>query len=233
MKVLFVAPDGDLHVGAELARVASGNQVTVLDGLVDSQKLELALHEQYDVIHFAQHGNRGILQMSDGVLGAADLVSMLGWQTSVQLVVVNACNSVAIGIVIHNALHVPVVAHDAPISDGAALTFAEAFYRALRTPRMTVAQAYERALRVLQVQYPDEARTPQLLNGDMASTHELDELRQYIEAGFARFDARLQKVERAVAMLGEGRHVFLQYVMVILLLLLLVAQVMATWMSMR
>lgn len=211
---------------SELTRIAQGVNLMVLGDAVDRAKLELALRNgQYDAVHLATHGELDGVELSDGTLGAVDLVSMLSFQTHLGFVVINACNSVAVGICLHNALHVPVVAHDAPITDGAAITFAESFYRALRSPNMGLEQAFERAVRVLQLRYAAEARTPQLINGDMASLDGLRALRREIELGFARFDERLGRVEEAMGYLHDERSRVLQYATVALLAALLAAQI--------
>lgn len=228
MRILFVAPEVSgapaLATGGELARVASGNQVRVCDGPVDRSKLEAFFGEQFDCVHFAQHGDRPGLWLSDGVLEVTDLTSMLEGQRELRLLVVNACNSVATGIMLHNAFHVPVVAHDAPITDGAAVAFAETFYRAMRSREALVHTAFERAVRTLQVRFPEDARTPQLINGDMADKHCLQLLRTEMDEAFQHFNVRLDGMEAKVDSLNDSRHQRTQMMIVVLLAALVVAQ---------
>lgn len=224
MRILFVAPTAELATISELGRVASGNTISVLDGIVDRRKLELALGDgQFDVVHFAQHGSRAGLELSDGVIEVGDLVSMLQPQTRLRLLFVNACNSAATGIELHNAFHVPVVAHDALITDKAAVAFAETFYRALRTAE--IREAFSRALRTLQVRFPDEARTPQLINGDMASLVGLTEIRNEIREAFQGIYQRLDKVEATMNALDCERADRRQRLELMLLVALLLAQI--------
>lgn len=228
MRILFVAPAapglGLLDTGAELARIASGNQINVCDGNVDRTKLELSLRDgQFDVVHFAQHGSRRGLELTDGTLEVADLVSMLEPQKALKLLFVNACNSVATGIELHNAFHVPTVAHDAPINDRAAVAFAETFYRAWRAT--DIGSAFERGIKTLQVRFPEEARTPQLINGDMADKACMDGLRAEMTRGFQALNTRMDGIEVAVTELNNGRSKGVATMTITLLVLLLIAQV--------
>ncbi len=226
MRILFVAPgETGLNTGTELARIAAGNQLEICDSAVDRGKLEAFLgNRMFDVIHFSQHGNRNGLVFSDGLLEVADLTSMLERQTQLKLLVVNACDSVATGISLHNAFHVPVVAHDAPITDAAAVAFSEVFYRALRNPQVAISVAFERALHTLQVRFANDARTPQLINGDMADKKCLLELRQEIASGFDHFNARLDALEVMMDGLNDSRGRTMQLMIVYLLVALLIAQ---------
>jgi hypothetical protein len=226
MRILFVAPVVagmvELVQNAELARVASGNQISVCDGTVDRAKLSSFLRPEnsFDVVHFAQHGQRLGLELSDGTLDVGDLVSMLANQRTMRLLFVNACQSVATGIELHNAFHVPVLAHDAPIGDGAAVAFAETFYRAMGSGA-DIGTAFGRGLRTLQVRFPCDARTPQIINGDMASEREIHAL---LKALRAEMNARLDVVEGKVDALNDMRHWRIQLMIVGLLALLVVAQ---------
>lgn len=228
MRILFVAPvdaQAPLATGGELARTAGGNSLEVCDGNVDRSKLESYLSGgQFDVVHFAQHGNRLGLDLADGTLEVADLLSMLERQTALRLIFINACNSAATGITLHNAMHIPVIAHDAPIEDKAALAFAETFYRALRSPGVQIGTAFERGVHTLQARFRDDARTPQLINGDMADKQGLQKLSRDLDAAFQHFNTRLDRVEAKVDAMNDNRHRRLQTVIVALLAALLIAQ---------
>ena len=228
MRILFVAPvvAGALSLGTgdELARIAGGNSLEVCDGAVDRGKLDAFLERQFDVIHFAQHGSRAGLELSDGVLEVADLTSMLERQQGLRLLFVNACNSVATGISLHNAFHVPVVAHDAPIDDRAAVAFAETLYRALRSSDALIHTAFERAVRTLQVRFPSDARTPQLINGDMADKHCMQLLRTEMDDAFRHVNSRLDGIEMKMDKLRNERDRRTQMMIVLLLAVLVAAQ---------
>jgi FtsP/CotA-like multicopper oxidase with cupredoxin domain len=226
MRVLFVAPTAGLQSNLELAKVASGNRIVVCDGQVDRSKLDSYLRgEQFEVIHFALHGSRLGLELTDGILEVSDLVSMLDSQTILRFMMVNACNSAAIAIALHNDLHVPVVAHDAEITDNAAIAFSETFYRALRgnDSRMGINLAFERAVRTLQARYPTDARTPQLINGDMASRACLEDLRRDMQAGFHDINTRIDMLMARDTATADKLHALSHDRRVRMLMLILMA----------
>ena len=122
MRLLFIAPTSSLAHGAELSRIGSGMTLEIIDGLLDRAGLERALHDaDADIVHFCGHGGMSVLELGDGALDAGDLVSMLGNLRKVKFFVINACDSLSVGIAIHNTLHVPVIAMDAEIEDRAAV----------------------------------------------------------------------------------------------------------------
>lgn len=228
MHILFVAPQSNLAADAELAHIAAGNQIDMCVGYVDRAKLALALGgREYEVVHFAQHGTRALLALSDGLLEAGELVAMLqARQHNLRFIVLNSCESIAAAITLHNALMIPVVAHNAPIDDAAAVRFAEAFYRNIAVG-MSVEAAVEAARTVLLRIYPTEAGSPTLINGARASvadlgakmdglSHDMAGIRREVSAGFARVDARIDGLQ-----LTGSRHVRIGAKIVIALLAVL------------
>lgn len=241
VRVLIVVPQpapglSDLKTSAELVRVVSGNQATILDGNVDRAKLEMALGgQQFDVLHFAQHGDRGVLWLTDGELEMSDLISMLEPQRRVRLIILNACNSAAVASRIHNRFHIPVLYHDAPIGDEAAVRLSETFYRAFRATNGNVEESYERSVDTLARLFPKDARTPQLINGDDVTQGRLAEclgdVGKRIEAMHAeqeqvyeQFNARLDVIEGKMDALNTERGQRLMLLLLLLVGLLIVAQ---------
>ena len=68
-------------------------------------------------------------------MSEAELVSLMSSQKALQFVFLACCNGYEAAGGIHNALHVPVVAYNAPIDDRAAVEFARGFYRSWRRDR--------------------------------------------------------------------------------------------------
>lgn len=219
MNVLLVMPaQGGVSADRELLGILQGQlQVRVLSGMVDRQKLSLALaNEQYDAVHFAQHGARLLLELGDGALTATELVSMLRRQKAMRFVVLNSCDSIATGIEIHNALMVPTVAMNAPIDDAAAVRFAEAFYGEVRAGS-TIMAAVEAGRAVLARLFPQQTATPQLINGSSATIDDLmsrlntctgdmkadmNAMREQLADAFQHLDRRTDKIELLVGELS-------------------------------
>ena len=86
-------------------------------------------------------------------MSEAELVSLISAQKALQFVVLACCNGYETAGGIHNELHVPVVAYNAPIEDRAAVEFARGFYRSWRRDR-DVGQAVDRGREALAVLYP-------------------------------------------------------------------------------
>lgn len=219
MHILFVAPRSNLDTGTELTRVASGNRPEIVSGAVDRAGLERAMRAaQYDAIHFAGHGGKGVLELTDGLMDEADLVSMCEDQKQLKFIVINACNSLALGTTLHNALHVPIIAHDAEIGDHAANRFVETFYRAYKQTGR-VKEAFERGGRTLERLFPDEATTPVMINGDMATTGQLNDCLDYVGKEIGAMRNQLDDIERNVSELrasrGDARTFFVLAVVII------------------
>ena len=109
------------------------------------QTVELVLDGavQFGIVHILAHGSTSVLDFGDERMSEAELVSLISAQKALQFVVLACCNGYEAAGGIHNALHVPVVAYNAPIEDRAAVEFARGFYRSWRRDR-DVGQAVDR-----------------------------------------------------------------------------------------
>ena len=108
-------------------------------------------------------------------MSEAELVSLISAQKALQFVVLACCNGYETAGGIHNALHVPVVAYNAPIEDRAAVEFARGFYRSWRRDR-DVGQAVDRGREALAVLYPSrgaEGAADQRGHGDAVRVRRL------------------------------------------------------------
>jgi len=237
MRLLFIAPTTNLAHGAELSRVASGMTIDVIDGLLDRAGLGRALREaEADIVHFCGHGGKSVLELGDGLLDKGDLVSMLSGLRAAKVFVINACESASLGIAIHNALHVPVIAMDAEIDDRAAVRFAESFYRAYRASG-SVGGAFDTARDTLLRVHPDQASAPVLINGDMATGAALEECMAYVKAQLGELRTQLAGIEGNVKEMKTQQPQFTRhmlrfaYIALALLVLLVVAQAATPWLN--
>lgn len=239
MKILAVAPAvGELQVMSEIARILTGHQVTALTGYVDRSKVEMALaQEQFDVVQIVGHGDHGVLGWSDGSVEGEDFLSMLQPQKHLRFIVLNACDSVSIGIMLHNRLHIPIVATDAPVEDGIAVRFVETFYRAYKATQGGLHDAFGRARETVLRLAPAQARVYQLINGDMITAEKLavcmdgvaDRLAE-MTATMQALDVRLTGLERQNVQVMRQRISWNRMLLVVLLLLLL-AQLLTPWLN--
>ena len=98
------------------------------------QTVELALDGavQFEIVHVLAHGvaslTASVLDFGGERMSEAELVSLMSSQKALQFVFLACCNGYEAAGGIHNALHVPVVAYNAPIEDRAAVEFARGFY---------------------------------------------------------------------------------------------------------
>ena len=105
------------------------------------QTVELALDGavQFEIVHVLAHGvaslAASVLDFGGERMSEAELVSLISSQKALQFVFLACCNGYEAAGGIHNALHVPVVAYNAPIEDRAAVEFARGFYRSWRRER--------------------------------------------------------------------------------------------------
>jgi hypothetical protein len=201
MKLLFIAPQSNLSSHAELSRIASGNHMEIVDGLLDRAGLERALREPADVAHFCGHGGKHLLELSDGLIDSADLVSMLDAQREAKFFFVNACDSLSVATAIHNSLHIPVIAHDKPIDDKAAVRFAERFYREYKRS-CDVGRAFEAARETLMRLFPAEANTPVLING--CKQDSMDYLTRELTSVFEHFNTRLDSQDKRLEAIEDN-----------------------------
>jgi hypothetical protein len=184
-----------LGPGFEVQLVRAANRQTVelaLDGAV-----------QFGIVHVLAHGATSVLDFGGERMSEAELVSLISSQKALQFVFLACCNGYEAAGGIHNALHVPVVAYNAPIDDRAAVEFARGFYRSWRRDR-DVSQAVDRGREALAVLYPSEAPKVRLINGDMvtpsafgACMGKIDERLDRMGVQLAGIEARLDRIEAA------------------------------------
>jgi hypothetical protein len=236
MRILMIVPASDIGMASEVMTLANGHLIDICSGNVDRAKLTLALGSTaYDVLHFAQHGNRLGLQFSDGLLEAGELVGMLlKTQRQLKFILLNACDSIPTAIEIHNALLVPVIAHNSAISDAVAIRFCEAFYRNLRV--MDLHAAFASAQVMLMRLFPESAAIPQLINGGRATIDELGlkldicaghmtQLQQEMSEALEQVNIRMSEMSEALEQTAGGRQRKVGIVTITLLGLLLLAQI--------
>ena len=176
-----------LGSGFEVSLVRAANRQTVelvLDGAV-----------QFGIVHILAHGSTSVLDFGDERMSEAELVSLISAQKALQFVVLACCNGYETAGGIHNALHVPVVAYNAPIEDRAAVEFARGFYRSWRRDQ-NVGQAVDRGREALAVLFPTEAGKVRLLNGDMVTPSAFG-------ACMGKIDARLDQLVGDVAGINQ------------------------------
>jgi hypothetical protein len=212
MKILIIANRTPELVRQypELARVADGNQCTILDGFVTSQAVELALdHEQFDVVHIAGHGTLHVLELADGLITTDWLVRRLRGQCNLRLIFINSCDSIDIGAMIHTELHVGVIANRAPVSDESAYTFAREVYGALARGA-TINEAYDEARDASTTLYPTSVR-PLLLDGraleaEVFQTEVLAKLAALAQMGKEN-RARIERQDEVIGTIFTNRNV--------------------------
>ena len=196
------------------------------------QTVELALDGavQFGIVHILAHGATSVLDFGGERMSEAELVSLISAQKALQFVVLACCNGYETAGGIHNELHVPVVAYNAPIEDRAAVEFARGFYRSWRRER-DVGQAMDRGREALAVLYPSEAPKVRLLNGDMvtpaafgACMGKIDERLEAMAQGMALLTAQLAGIEARLDKIESVPERWL-IVGVVLIVVLIVAQV--------
>lgn len=227
MHILFIAPASNLDTATELTSLTRGNLLETVTGAVDRAGLDRALRgAQYDVLHFAGHGGKGVLELTDGLLDEADLVTMCQVQKRLLFIVVNACDSLALAAALHNTLHVPVIAHDDEIGDAAAKRFVETYYRAYQQTN-DIGESFKRAMRTIERLFKDESNTPVLINGDMVTDGELNNCMAFVREEIGAMRGQLNTIEADVAEL-KGKQPRTLWT---LLTLLLLAQLLTPWLN--
>ena len=168
--MLVLSSGSGLDIAGELGAVLGPGFEVSLVRAANRQTVELVLDGavQFGIVHILAHGATSVLDFGDERMSEAELVSLISAQKALQFVVLACCNGYETAGGIHNELHVPVVAYNAPIEDRAAVEFARGFYRSWRRDR-DVGQAVDRGREALAVLYPTEAPKVRLLNGDMVT----------------------------------------------------------------
>jgi CHAT domain-containing protein len=167
MRLLIVAPNVGLQAVQEVLAAVEGSQATVLHGTVSAREvLNRIATGGYQVVHFATHGDRHVLQASDGLVPDDLLEQALRASGSVQLVVLNACASVHTAAQIYHAGVPQVIAWRDAVEDRVAGWWAGIFYRHLSLSHEPW-EAYHGAVEALQKHHPGQ-EIPIWLNGRLA-----------------------------------------------------------------
>ena len=224
-RVLVMSSGNGLDIAGELGAILGPGFEVSLVRAANRQTVELVLDgvTQFGIVHILAHGTTSVLDFGGERMSEAELVSLMSSQQALQFVFLACCNGYEAAGGIHNALHVPVVAYNAPIEDRAAVEFARGFYRSWRRDR-DVSQAVDRGREALAVLFPSEAGKVRLLNGDMVTPGAFD-------ACMGKIDARLDQLVGDVAGINQRLDRMDQYprrwlyVGLLLGVLLIVAQV--------
>ena len=194
-RVLVLSSGSGLDIAGELGAVLGPGFEVSLVWAANRQTVELALDGavQFGIVHVLAHGATSVLDFGGERMSEAELVSLMSSQQALQFVFLACCNGYEAAGGIHNALHVPVVAYNAPIDDRAAVEFARGFYRSWRRDR-DVEKAVDRGRDALAALYPSEAPKVRLINGDMVTPRIFD-------ACMGRIDERLEAMSQGRALL--------------------------------
>jgi len=119
--VLVVAPDAGLpNVEAEVRALSDAlHPVSLRNGVTVRDVTERITRQSWDVIWFACHGTTEGVQLTDGILDTATLVSLVR-TSGAKLVVLNTCESDMVGIYLWALTGAAVVATLSAIPDKAA-----------------------------------------------------------------------------------------------------------------
>jgi len=181
MRILLIAPASDLQVLSELIAAAGGqNTPTILNGLVTHREVLSNLRStQFDIIHFAGHGNTMQLELSDGPLSVEMFVNALGDKRP-RLIVLNACRSLVPAARLHSHGADYVVGWRDDVGDNVANQFAVTFYNSLKLSD-SVSSAFRTAIQLLDSTHPG-VEIPVVLNGrQRALTEQVSDLQQRID----------------------------------------------------
>jgi len=121
--VAIVAPDSDVQsVAQEVRAVTMALPSSPLVGTVtvlDVMHL-LTSGQEWDILWFAAHGTADGVQVSDGLVPTATLITLVR-NCNVRLVVLNTCESEQVAMYLHVQTGVSVVCTIAPVGDRTAL----------------------------------------------------------------------------------------------------------------
>jgi hypothetical protein len=203
LRVLVLVSGSGLDVFGELATILGPGFEVSLVRAANRQAVALALdgREQYGIVHILAHGATSVLDFGGERMSEAELVGLIEAQKALQFVFLACCNGYEMAGAVHNALHVPVVAYNAPIEDWAAVEFARGFYRSWRRDRH-VGVAVDRGRDALLVLFPFEVGKVRLINGDMvtpgafaACVGKIDERLERMAAQLTGIEGRLDRIE--------------------------------------
>jgi CHAT domain-containing protein len=133
MRVLVVAPGSELDNVEDWVSSARGNELSVLNGVVNKRELLSCISGgKFQIIHFAVHGCRDAIELSDKPITKAELRNALNAAGSVELVVLAACKSSHIANQLYQAGVPRVLCWPGDVSDRVAALWASTFYSSLR-----------------------------------------------------------------------------------------------------
>ena len=145
-----------LDIAGELGAIlGSGFEVSLVRA-ANRQTVELALDGavQFGIVHILAHGATSVLDFGGERMSEAEIVSLMSSQQALQFVFLACCNGYEAAGGIHNALHVPVVAYNAPIDDRRRSSLRAAFIglgggiRTWRRPSIGAARRWRCCIRV-------------------------------------------------------------------------------------
>lgn len=143
-KILVIAPDHDNlpKTGIELSAVQRYHDAKVLRGVVrDTDIAEAITQDKYEVIWFVTHGTEYGVMMSDGILETSALIQYAK-QDSVDLVVLNTCDSETAALRIAGEAHVDVICTISPVDNRDAIRLGQLLAAELANT-ITYREAYE------------------------------------------------------------------------------------------
>lgn len=196
---LIIAPATDLeYAQAEVQRIANAGLPNVRL-LIDNVTLRCVVDElsqPYDAIWFVSHGTQDGIQLEDGMLSPSLLVQLLRAHPP-QLLVINTCSSLRVGIRAYEALRCAVVATLIDIPDLVAFVTTVRLAQALGRG-LDVTKAYMEAR-------PDENREYLLMNGHVAmnAKSKLDDTHRLLLRLYSKVDSmeeRLSHVQEQAVM---------------------------------
>jgi len=165
MRVLVIAARSALQNKEDWLSAMTGHQVAVLDGVVTVREaLGRIASGEYELVHFAGHGDMDTLVVSDGVIPGNLLEDALRAAGGVELVILGACRSVTIGAMLYMAGVPRVLSWRDEVSDEVAGLWARTFYQSLALSK----DIWEATLTAGEEVRRTGAETPIYLNGRMA-----------------------------------------------------------------
>ena len=189
--------EGGVQAGDAGESVPAIPPVDVSTRAANRQTVELALDGavQFGIVHILTHGGGVCAGFRRRTVERSRACESDQCAEGPTILVLACCNGYETTGGIHNELHVPVVAYNAPIEDRAAVEFARGFYRSWRRDQ-NVSQAVDREREALAVLFASEAGKVRLLNGDMVTPSAFG-------ACMGRIDERLDAVAAELAGINQ------------------------------
>jgi hypothetical protein len=132
MSTLVIAPQSNINNVIDWVSSANGRSLKVLNGYVTVREvLALIASGQFRILHFATHGCPTALSMSDGDIPDHLLEDAIRAGGRVELVILSACSSIAIGAQLYMAGVPRVLSWRTEVDDKVAGEWARTFYASL------------------------------------------------------------------------------------------------------